>query len=141
MEIVTRAELVTIAAAEVQYLSTRKSLVSAFLLHQKAKAALGELQLTFLKKVLFVEDDQIPELMRLHERELQALLHRRHNAGLWELEPDCPNFRLTKETGERLRVEIIEENSHAAYVQWARNKSNGQERYADLRQWWRENPR
>jgi hypothetical protein len=143
MEHIAKAELATIAAAEAQYLSTRKSLVVCFQLHQQAKTVLAELQLSFLKKVLCADDGQVPELMRLHPRELTDLLHRRRNAGMWELDPDCPNFRLTKETGERLRVEIVEvdQHTHTAYLEWAKDKNSGEERYAELRQWWREHPR
>ncbi len=145
-ERVSRQELAQIAAAEAHYLATRKALVAAFLLHQQAKAALGELQLVFLKKVLCVDDGQVPEVMRLHEPELQALLHRRHTAGAWELEPDAPNFRLSKETGDRLKVEIVETEDaeaasrHAEYVAWAKNKSRPVPPHiAEMRAWWRAN--
>jgi len=57
---------------------------------------------------LCADDGQISEIVRLHTQEIQDLLHRRHAAGVWELAPDCPNFRLTKEGGERLKVDIVD---------------------------------
>src|SRR5215469_16495557 len=97
MERVTRAELTAIAEAEAKFTSTRKALVVCYQLHQQAKTALGELQLAFLKKVLWVDDGQVSEILRLHEHELQDLLHRHHSAGAWQLEPGSPNFRLVRE--------------------------------------------
>ncbi|HEX6503096.1 MAG TPA: hypothetical protein VF011_07585 [Terriglobales bacterium] len=76
----------------------------------------------------------------LTQPELAALLHRRHNAGVWELENGAPNFRILKDA-DAIKIEIVDKETHAAYVQWAKDKSSGRDRFADLRQWWRENPR
>jgi hypothetical protein len=122
--LISRAELGELVQLEKEFLSTRKGLVCSFQLHKHAANILAERQVVFLKKVLFVDDGQIPDILALSDHALMDLLHRGRNAGVWELAADCPNFKLSKEALSRLRVELVDGNL-----------------VRDLRRWWQQHPR
>ena len=89
------------------------------------------MQLAFLKKILCVDDGQIPEIMRLHEPELQDLLHRRHSGGVWILQPGAPNFRFLKEK-ERIVVQVVDDLLLPDQSEWWR-QSVGKAKEEDRR--------
>jgi hypothetical protein len=123
--LITPGELARLCAAEAKFVRTRENMVESYRLHKEADVWLGRLTLSFLTKVLAVDDEMIPELMRLHILELQDLLVRRHNSGVFALADGTPTFRLAKEEGTgRVLVVVIDPKTSLP----------------DLSQWWTQNP-
>jgi hypothetical protein len=146
-EQITRAELAAIDEAQTYCDSCQRAFLTSFQILRDAKIALGNLQLSFLKKVLSIGDGEICETLGLAEPELSSLLHRRRNAGVWSLEEGAPNFRIVKDA-DAIKIEIVDTEDreatqrHAAYVAWMKSKAAPVPAHiAKMRRWWRENPR
>jgi hypothetical protein len=124
--LITPGELARLCAAEAKFVRTRENMVESYRLHKEADVWLGRLTLSFLTKVLAVDEQMIPEIMKLHVIELQDLLVRRYNSGVFQIADGAPAFRLAKEEGTA-RVQVVVIDPKTALP--------------DLSEWWTQNPR